>query len=287
MEKEKNLQGRERQLLGLPRDVIDLRLAYCGIESCVAGHRYGPNRRNDELLHIVLDGAGTLEMNGMIYQLKKGDAFYIPKEKEAYYEADREHPWHYMWIGFSGVIAKDTIKKAGFSEKAPVRSVEGCMERLQEYVEHMLEDYQLTYANELMRQGYLMQLFAVLISEYCRSGEEQTGYDHSFSVYVNQAVDYMRHHYDKRIKIADLAGYVGINRCYLTNVFKQIYGMSPQKYLIRLRMERAAALIKNSKDNINEIAGSVGYEDSLAFSKIFKQYYGMSPKGYREMSQSD
>lgn len=282
MDKEKNLPERERHLMGLPRDVIDLRLAYCGIETCDAGHRYGPNRRNDELLHVVLEGAGTLEMNGMVYQLKKGDAFYIPKEKEAYYEADRDNPWQYMWVGFSGVIARDTIKQAGFSDKSPVHEVSGDLDQLREYVEHMLEAYQLTYADELMRQGYFMQFFSVLIAGKSNSGEEQAGYEYPFSVYVNQAVDYMRHHYDKRIKITELAGYVGINRCYLTNIFKQTYGISPQQYLIRLRMERAAALIKNSKDSINEIAECVGYEDALAFSKIFKQNYGVSPRAYRD-----
>ncbi|MDD3279296.1 MAG: AraC family transcriptional regulator [Lachnospiraceae bacterium] len=273
---------RQRQLLDLPRAVVDLRLVYCGSEYCDAGHRFGPNRREEELLHVILDGSGTLEMNGCCYKLEKGEAFYIPKGKEAYYEADKSDPWQYVWVGFSGIIAKDTIQKAGFSENSPVRPVPAVMEKLREYVEHMLEAYQLNYGDELMRQGYLMQFFSVLVSDYRQMAGKQEGYEYPFSVYVNQAVDYMRHHYDARIRISDLAGYVGVNRCYLTNIFKKVYGISPQQYLIRLRMERAAAMIKNSGSSISQIAESVGYEDALAFSKIFKQNFGMSPKAYRE-----
>ena len=58
--------------------------------------------------------------------------------------------------------------------------------------------------------------------------------------------------------------------------------MTPQQYIISFRVNKACELMKNFKLSICDISRSVGYDDSLAFSKIFKKQKGMSPKKYRE-----
>ena len=77
----------------------DLQLMYCGKERCVPGHRYGPNKRNLYLLHVVYSGVGTLFVNGEYYHLSKGNAFLLYPHVEAWYEADLTEPWSYFWIG--------------------------------------------------------------------------------------------------------------------------------------------------------------------------------------------
>ena len=98
-------------------------------------------------------------------------------------------------------------------------------------------------------------------------------------------MDYIAYHYREKIKINELAGYIGVNRSYLTSSFKKSIGCSPQEYLVNLRMEKAREMLRNTGMQINAIAASVGYHDQLAFSKIFKQHYGVSPKAYREMGE--
>ena len=58
--------------------------------------------------------------------------------------------------------------------------------------------------------------------------------------------------------------------------------MSPQEFLINIRMERAAELLTSTALPVNEVAAKVGYSDALAFSKKFKENYNLSPKSYRE-----
>ena len=79
---------------------VELGLIYCGWEYCDPGHRFGPNKRHTHVLHVVKSGKGRLEINNKTYELGAGDAFMIQADVEAWYEADEEDPWCYMWVGF-------------------------------------------------------------------------------------------------------------------------------------------------------------------------------------------
>lgn len=101
--------------------------------------------------------------------------------------------------------------------------------------------------------------------------------------YVKAAVDFITEKYMNKIKIDDIADFIGISRSHLTGSFKKEMGVSPQEYLINFRLEKAASLLRSSKEQINIIAYQCGYEDSLSFSKAFKQKFGMSPKSFRNL----
>ncbi len=60
-------------------------------------------------------------------------------------------------------------------------------------------------------------------------------------------------------------------------------GISPQEYLLSLKMEKACNLLTNLQLSIGDVSRQVGYEDQLTFSKIFKKSKGVSPKLYREL----
>jgi AraC-like DNA-binding protein len=59
-------------------------------------------------------------------------------------------------------------------------------------------------------------------------------------------------------------------------------GMSPNDYLKKCRMERAAELLGNPEMAINEVCAQVGMPDAQYFSRVFKAYFGVSPSVYRE-----
>lgn len=264
----------------LQKESVDICLIYCGWEYCEPGHRYGPNLRASYILHFVREGKGTFEVNGKVYHLGPGDAFMIQPNTEAWYEADLEDPWSYMWIGFTGLKADECANSADFSMRMPVRKV-GCIKVLNDYIDEMLESRQLSFSDELRRNGFLMLFFSELIKDYRGNSVGAAMHPYPGSVYVKYAVEYIASNYDKKIKINELADYIGVNRSYLTSSFKKTMGCSPQEYLVNLRMEKARSLLEKTDMQINVIANAVGYSDQLAFSKIFKQHFGMSPKAYR------
>ena len=95
------------------------------------------------------------------------------------------------------------------------------------------------------------------------------------------AADFIRENY-ATAKISAVAGYIGIHRSYLTSIFKEKMGISPQEYLIQCKLQQAIALLIETNNPIQEIARKVGYDNPLTFSKTFKNFYGVSPKLYRQ-----
>lgn len=256
-----------------------LNLDYCGEEKCEPEHQFGPYIREKYVIHIILSGKGKYMMNGMQYTLTEGMAFLIYPGDETIYCADKEEPWHYMWIGFHGYRADEFLRSMGFSEELPVVSLKST-ERIERCMKRMLDARKLTVMNELLRMSQLLEVFSIMMEDnqtLCREDKQ----DYSSSVYVRYAMDYMGIHFREKIKVDDIAELIGINRSYLTNIFKKEIQMSPQEYLINLRMEHAAALLKNTSEPIHVVAAESGYEDSLCFSKAFKQKFHMSPKNYR------
>ena len=88
--------------------------------------------------------------------------------------------------------------------------------------------------------------------------------------YVQQAITYMNYHYAYPISIDDVAAFTGISRSHLYRIFVENTGQSPKAYLSALRIRQACTLMKKSDISITAIANSVGFENSLYFSKVFK-----------------
>lgn len=88
------------------------------------------------------------------------------------------------------------------------------------------------------------------------------------------------------LKVEDIATEVNMSRSVFFKKLKSITGMSPIKFLMDIRMKRAAQLIEGDEYNFSQIAYMVGINDPHYFSKCFKQQYGITPSEYKEKSQS-
>ena len=70
-------------------------------------------------------------------------------------------------------------------------------------------------------------------------------------------------------------------RSYFGKIFKEAVGETPQEFLLKYRMTKAAELLKLTQLSVGEISSAVGYENQLHFSRAFKSVYGASPKKWR------
>jgi AraC-like DNA-binding protein len=78
-----------------------------------------------------------------------------------------------------------------------------------------------------------------------------------------------------------LAREAGMNTNAFIRKFLQATGHTPHRYRLRLRIERAAAWLREGKMSIDEIAAATGFCDRFHFSRVFKQVLGTSPARYR------
>ena len=89
-------------------------------------------------------------------------------------------------------------------------------------------------------------------------------------------------HCDQQRTLAEMAGICGIQRTQLNKVFQKLTGSAPMEYLLRIRMERAKTLLRETDIKIIEIAFMCGYGTSQYFSNTFKQSTGTTPSDYRK-----
>ena len=259
-------------------------LDYYGSEQCRKGYAFGPFVRSSYVLHMVTEGRGQFRKEGHCWQIMAGEAFLIRPGERTIYQADPEEPWAYMWIGFHGFRADQMMRRIGFTEKTPVISCQD-MPRLSGIMEELLAARDLSYINELKRTSALYQLLAVLTEQNHLATEEQPRLRQDQS-YVQTAVNLLIGSRSGQIRISDVARTIGISRNYLTTIFRQELGVSPQEYLMNYRMEKAGSLLRVTGDPVSVIAAEVGYHDPLAFSKNFRRRYGMSPTEYRGAKSS-
>jgi AraC family transcriptional regulator of arabinose operon len=270
-----------RCLRNIPKQTDDLFLVHCGIQKCPPGYTYNHKIPNENHLHFVLDGKGILEINDKIYHIKKDDIFVIPKGHKIRYFADDDDPWEYMWLTFDGNKAETYLGHIGLSAECPVIHSELPVKIYYPIIGKILDTNELTFANEIRRVGYLYEVISSLIEAQSAYKRELNIYDYSSDTYVAYALQYIKLNYSK-IKVNDIAQYIGISRSYLTAIFKKQLNISPQEYLVSFRLKRSAELLKTSNASIKEIADMIGYDNPLTFSKMFKQTYGISPREYRK-----
>ena len=186
----------------------------------------------------------------------KGEAFLIRPDEVTTYRADTQKPWEYLWIGFTGRLAE--LFHACPAVIRPERRL----------MEGMLDAFQLTGMREEFLAGKLFLLLASLL-------EGDRPVDRA-----KEAKNYLDQNYMHAVRLEELARSLGLDRRYLSRLFKRGNGVTMQQYLTQRRMEEAARLLGQNYP-VAAVGRMVGYEDAFHFSKAFRQYYGVCPRDWK------
>ena len=100
------------------------------------------------------------------------------------------------------------------------------------------------------------------------------------------AAEYIVNHYETPITVEGLAAYASVSHSSLYRRFMKRFQMSPKRFLLEYRIERACALLASTGHSIQEISNSVGFEDPFYFSRAFKDVKGVSPRQYANQARS-
>ncbi|MCC2685522.1 MAG: AraC family transcriptional regulator [Paenibacillaceae bacterium] len=249
---------------------------------------FGALIRDHYLIMHIMDGHGDLKIGDRAFHVRAGEGFIVPPETVHHYESTGAKPWAYFWFSFHGIKAEHFIKKAGLSYDQPVYTLEektGLFETLRDYVQQgwLHDSRPCSELTKMKVLALLYQYFAQLV-EAAVLAEQSAGRkkDIQQEQYVKKAIQFIEMNFYKKISIADVAGYVGLNPSYLGQLFKQQIRLSPQLYVCQFRIDKAVQYMNNPAASIKEIARSVGYEDPYLFSRIFRQLKGMPPTQFRK-----
>jgi len=258
---------------------IELKLFYCGAEQCAPGHSWGPALKDHYKFLYIHSGKGIYRVGEQTFHLGAGDGFLLSPDVVAYYRADDEDPWTYSWVAFDGLNAAHYLRRASLSAYRPIvrspqpEAIEGCFRQIHDACK-------MNGSSDTRLLSHLYGLMSILI-ETTQTGRPEPRSANAQDLYVKKAIEFVHINYSQTVTIAEMADWIGLERKYLSKLFKSSTGLSPQEYLIQYRLNKACELMKNASLSIGEIAGSVGYKDQLLFSKMFRKLKGVSPTEYR------
>jgi AraC-like DNA-binding protein len=230
--------------------------------------------------HFVKSGSVQLEYKDGNVTLKEGDLFCLyPHLKYQYKRFDSlvegYSPLCMYWLAFNGVQVPHILDRLGLTRERPYLRNKVTLE-LESMLQQMLQ-YMLNpgHGDEYRLQSILYQLFALLndcrpVDHNAKSGEN----------WLHACLDHMNMHYMEGITVADVVRMAGVHRSHLYSEFVRLTGMGPKQYLIKLRMERAAEMLKMRTYTVTDIALSLGYPDLYVFSRAFCTYHGVPPSRF-------
>lgn len=142
----------------------------------------------------------------------------------------------------------------------------------------LLTAHQLIQSPEKLRR-WAMDMLAKLQEELSDQEEAQ-----SRRHVIKQVQELVTRDTGQDLSVRMIADKVYLHPVYLSKIYKAETGEGLGDYMIRMRMERALYLLKNTNKKIYEITSELGYQNPQYFSKMFKKHYGLTPNEFRDQT---
>ncbi len=123
-----------------------------------------------------------------------------------------------------------------------------------------------------------MQIVAFLSRCYSRSRSP----DARAVLRIASAISHIEAHFDEPLDLDALAKLAHMSKRSFLRAFQSAVGSAPIAYLIKLRLSRAATLLRRSDEDITSAAFKAGFNDSNYFARQFRKIFGLSPREYRK-----
>jgi len=102
-----------------------------------------------------------------------------------------------------------------------------------------------------------------------------------------EVLGYVKGHLHRKLSVGELAARAHMSRSGFHAHFVGLTGCSPQRYVLRERLELAAGRLLSTALPLGEIAAGLGFQSQFHFSRCFKRQYGVPPASFRERFQAD
>lgn len=235
-------------------------------------------KRNVYILHYITSGKGVF----LDREFDENNSYIVVPDELEIIEADEETPYEAYWIMFQGAATSNILKKCGLANHNSVFKFyrnKQCAEILRKVI------FEITPKNNFEEACIMQSAFYQIMSLHMRDMKENSN---SSSLTAQSIMEFIKQNYHQQLKINELAQKNNYTRNYLYILFKKEYNVSPQEYLLTLRIEKAKLLLLDkTKDlSVNEVAFAVGFNDPLYFSRLFHKKTGLSPTKFKKANNS-
>ncbi|TSE10807.1 MULTISPECIES: helix-turn-helix domain-containing protein [Aquimarina] len=249
-------------------------------------------------MYYISKGSAKVYHNDQTFDLKPGYMYLIPSFTYSRYKCDEYHEQYYIsfFEEIKNGLSIFNLKSFVYELKAKDTDI-AYFKRLLEINPNraLVNDDPEVYdnrptlqtfkkKNEKLSSAFYLEtngLLRILLSKFIK--------DHNRLVIKNttrnnlsQVLSHISENLDKELTINELASYCHLSTDYFSRIFKQKFGMRPNKYIQSKRVERAQLLLLTTDNSLKQIAEKVGLENLSYFSRVFKSFTGKTPGNFRK-----
>ncbi len=242
-------------------------------------HRCIRENLDSYLFMIVLEGKGTLEVQGQAYEITKGNCALLDCMKHYEHISDEQDAWKLAWVHFNGVTAKayyDLFYKYQQENVFKVKDIEEWNDLIGKLLEKQKDK---SFLAELGSAEILLQLLnkvveAVVDKDALKAEEFKQ---------KNQIIrEFLNEEYANQNVLEALEKSIGSKIHALNEEFSRYYGIGIEEYLENKRLNAAKELLRFTIKTTEEIAAESGIGTCEGMEKMFVDKEGVTPQDYRE-----
>lgn len=227
------------------------------------------------IFQYTISGWGIFEYKGTKYTIGQGQAFLaeVPGEN-LYYLPKESSEWEFIYITLYGSEV--------FKRWKHIIDTIGCVPRfdihspLIKYLFNIFKEAESKNITDCYQASGIAYQF---LMELFRSTKRNIKGEYPLAII--KALKLMKENYNTLNSIEDIADGVGLSKYYFIRMFTREIGISPIKYITKVRIEKAVELLHSTDNTIDEIAKKIGYSNGNYFIKVFKSCLGVSPGEFR------
>lgn len=241
---------------------------------------YRKKGRVDYHILYITQGRCMTEVDGELQTVNAGSLIlFKPREPQLYCFCAADLPVS-CYIHFSGTDCKELLVRAGLYSN-----------RISHIgVSHSLENIFAQLADEFaLKKPFYEEICASLLLKFIAVAGRKLNYIEnkiqSNSVYnaIDEVRKKMHAEYYKNPTVKEYAKLCNLSCDRFSHAFRERTGLSPKKYLLKIKIDKACEILSGTDLNITETAEAVGIGDANYFSRLVKKYTGHPPKYFKAL----
>lgn len=247
-----------------------LKINTIGYSSDITDTMFGPKKREYFLVCYVLSGKGFYNNT----PLGKGEGFLVTPDITEHIYPDIDDPWEILWFISIDPKMTEIFKYYNYNENYIFKH--NCPDELSE-----IKALTITENRKTINDARMLELFLSVFKHHVNTETESSADKNAAQKYLDFSVNYIKANFGQNLTISNLTRLLGISQPYLYKIFKEAFGKSPKCFITDYRIKLAKEMLAETDFTVAEIAYSVGFSDSFAFSKCFSSRVGTPPTEYR------
>ncbi len=221
-------------------------------------------------LHFVTNGRGTLSTMDKTYKLEPGNIFILGAHQPHSYQCDTQNPLSLLWIEYAGGDSQRLTHR--------IASLTNHVFSPKDFLPLIYESVDIINNPSGKEEDVSLALYQLLLKIY-------KNYEYipkkKNDIY-EKMINYIEEHLSEELSLTKISADFGYNPTYFSGLFRQVSGMSYQKYVVHRRINQGCTLLTITDLSVEQISNSLGFYDTSHFINRFKHITGMSPTAYRK-----